>query len=91
MLYTDMPGNCSQAKIVVYSGVGSVRKVATICSQEDAEKTVRVEDFLVTLEYHVNIPGLRGFRAVAGDKCNTGFRLARNGRTCEGMYRIASM
>ena len=90
VIYTDMPGNCSQAKVVVYLGIGDGRrKLATICSQEDAENTiVHIDDFLVTLEYHVNITGLRGFRAVVVDKCTTGFRPARSGTSCEGMFTI---
>ena len=90
MFYTDLPGNCSQAKVVIYSGIGDSKgKLATICSQEDAEKSiVHIDDFLATVEYHVKIAGLRGFRASVVDKCNTGFKPARNGTTCEGTTHV---
>ena len=33
VIYTDLPGNCSQAKIEVFDGVGTgALKVATICT-----------------------------------------------------------
>ena len=84
VIYTDLPGNCSQAKIEVFQGVGSsAKKVATICSTEDAQNTISLKDFLMTIKYEVNIPGLRGFRASATDTCNPGLEPSRSGTACE--------
>ena len=88
VIYTDLPGDCSQAKIEVYRGVNidPSNRVANICSVEDAEsKIVNVSSFFMTVVYDVKLKGLRGFRAVVGDQCGTGFMLSRNGTSCEGV------
>ena len=84
VIYTDLSGNCSQAKIEVFDGVGATaKKKATICSAEDARNaTVRVNDFLMTVRYEVNIPGLRGFRASVTDTCDPGMIPPRSGTQC---------
>ena len=92
VLYTDLPGNCSQARINVFRGIGTgERLLTTICSPEDAKQSVKVDDFLMTVEYHVNIPGLRGFRATVVDKCEPGFMPARTGNKCERKYHFNSL
>ena len=85
VIYTDLPGNCSQGKIEVYRDLSTVEsnKLATICSVQDAETIVNVPIFLMTVVYDVKVTGLRGFRAVVGDQCDAGFTLSRSGQ-CEG-------
>ena len=85
VIHTDLPGNCSQAKIEVFDGVGTgALKVATICSVEDARNTtVHLSDFLMSIKYEVNIPGLRGFIASVTDTCNPGMIPPRSGTQCE--------
>ena len=87
VIYTDLPGDCSQGKIEVYKDLSTAEsnKIATICSAEDAEKVVNVPSFLMTVVYDVKVPGLRGFRAVVRDQCNTGFKPSRSGQSCEGV------
>ena len=81
VIYTDLPGNCSQAKIEVFEGIG--KKKATICSVDDARNaTVRVNDILMIVRYEVNIPGLRGFRASVTDTCDPGMIPPRSGAQC---------
>ena len=80
VLYMDLPGNCSQAKIEVFDGF---EKKATICSADDARNTtVRLNDILVTVRYEVNIPGLRGFKASVVDACDPGMIPPRSGAQC---------
>ena len=91
VIYTDLPGNCSQGKIEVYKDLNIVgsNKLATICSVKDAETTiVNVPSFFMMVVYDVKVTGLRGFRAVVGDQCGTGFLLSRSGQSCEGMKII---
>lgn len=85
VIYTDFK-NCSQGKLQIYSGSGAAkRKVATICSARDAEKTiVNVPDIVMTVVYDIKVTGMRGFRAVARDICNQGQRPTRDGKGCEG-------
>ena len=85
VIYTDLPGNCSLGKIEVYKDVTTAEKnkLATICSVQDAEMIVNVPYFLMTVVYDVKVTGLRGFRAVAGNQCGSGFILSRSGQ-CEG-------
>lgn len=85
VIYTDLTGNCSEGKIEVYDGLGDAkRKLTTICSAKDAEKAILVRNYFMTVVYDVKIPGLRGFRAVARDKCDRGFMPSRSGQYCEG-------
>ena len=87
MIYTDLPGECNQGKIEVYKGQSTTEsdKLATICSVEDAEAIVNIPHFLMTVVYDVKVTGLRGFRAVVRDQCDSGFIPSRNGQSCEGM------
>ena len=85
VIYTDLPGNCSQGKIEVYKDLSTAEsnKLATICSVQDAEAIVNVPLFLMTVVYDVKVTGLRGFSAVVRDQCGSGFILSRSGQ-CEG-------
>ena len=88
VIYTDLRGNCSQAKIEVYKDLNTVEsnKLATICSAEDAETIiVSVSSFLMTVVYDVKVTGLKGFRAVVRDQCEPGFMPSRSGQSCEGV------
>ena len=84
VLYTDLPGNCSQAKIEVFNVFGATeKKKATICSAEDARNAiVRVNGVLMSVRYEVNIPSLRGFRASVTDTCDPGMIPPRSGTQC---------
>ena len=85
VIYTDLK-NCSQGKIEIYSGLGDTkRKITTICSARDAEKTViHIPDILMTVVYDIKVTGMRGFRAVVRDRCSQGQRPTRDGNDCEG-------
>ena len=76
-LYTDLK-NCSQGTIEIYE---YIKKVATICSAEDAQQVFRIRDFAMSLVYTIKVPGLRGFTAVLNNRCSLGKELSRNG-TC---------
>ena len=86
VIYTDLPGNCSQGKIEVYRhlSIAESNKLATICSAEDAKKIVYIPFYLMTVVYDVKVTGLRGFRAVVRDRCDSGFMPSRSGLYCEG-------
>ena len=86
VIYTDLPGNCSQGKIEVYRDLSTAEsnKIATFCSVEDAKKIVNIPFYFMTVVYDVKVTGLRGFRAVVRDRCDRGFMPSRNGQLCEG-------
>ena len=74
VIYTDLPGNCSQGKIEVYRDISTAEsnKLATICSVQDAKTIVNVPHYLMTVVYDFKVTGLRGFRAVVRDQCGSG-------------------